>query len=191
MVGKVEAKIRMTHLPPSMIAAFQHRAARVAIAASSMRGKGNRGAVAAGRTFLAQLPLHPFGATRPKAFRTALDNATFGLVRAFPRGARHWGLARKGLNIFLRECLYTVYLSNQYSLYRAEMHFEIPLDSITGKALHSASDGFLPRWQTVRGLEPDVSDRFQAFATHLAGGRGYARVHLDAELWGQRLPAKG
>jgi hypothetical protein len=105
---------------------------------------------------------------------------------AFPSGAKHWGLARKGLNIFLRECLYTVYICNEYSLSCAETSFEIPLDSITGKALYRESGKKLPRWKTVRGLDPDLSDRFQAFAAQLGTARGYARVHLDAEWWGQR-----
>ena len=179
----------MTRLPHPMIVALQHRAARIAIAASSMRGKGSNGAVPAGREFLARLPLRPFSAAQPGTFRRALDAATSDLIEAFPRGARHWGLARKGLNIFLRECLYTVYISNEYSLDRAEKHFEIPLDSITGKALCRASQNSLPSWRTVRGLEPAVSDRFQAFAAQLANDRGYARVHLDAEWWGQRLVA--
>ncbi len=90
------------------------------------------------------------------------------------------------MNIFLRECLYTVYLRDAYDLGAAESFFEVPLDSLTGQALHEASPKTLPRWQTVRGLERSVSDKFQQVASRVARKRGVARVHLDAVWWGQR-----
>lgn len=110
-------------------------------------------------------------------------------MRSFPRPARHWGLARKGLNIFLRECLYTVYLRDAYCLGVAESYLEVPLDSLTGNALYQVSGRTLPRWRTVRGLERNVSDAFQQVASRLGRERGIARVHLDAVWWGQRAAA--
>ncbi|MGE3843430.1 MAG: hypothetical protein AB7I50_17805 [Vicinamibacterales bacterium] len=115
-----------------------------------------------------------------------LDRATDALVRRLPQSARHWGLARKGLNIFLRECLYTVYLRDRHHLDRAEQFLEVPLDSLTGKELHSASHGRLRRWRTVRGLDRSTSQAFQEEAMRIARSRGIARVHLDAEWWGRR-----
>jgi hypothetical protein len=112
-----------------------------------MRGAGSRGVVAAGRPFLCKLELRRFAAR----FRRAIDRATDGLIRAFPRPARHWGLARKGLNIFLRNCLYTSHLRDAYELGIAGSFFEVPLDSLTGRALYEVSDRTLPRWQTVGG----------------------------------------
>ena len=52
-----------------------------------------------------------------------------------PKGAQAWGTARKALNIFLRDALYTTYLSKRYGLPRAEASLEIPLDSITAVRL--------------------------------------------------------
>lgn len=176
----------MTGLQDDILKALQFRAARGSLGASSMRGMGSRGVVDAGRPFLGHLDLRRFATARERQFITELDRATDGLMRVFPRSARHWGLARKGLNIFLRECLYTVYLRDVYNLGLAERFFEVPLDSLTGRALHEAAPQTLPRWKTVRGLERSLSDEFQKVASRLARQRGIARVHLDAVWWGQR-----
>jgi hypothetical protein len=181
-----EEHFGMTKLPDDILAALQCRAARASLGASSMRGAGSRGVVGAGREFLSDLDLSRFSTPSERQFGSALDRATEGLIRAFPRSARHWGLARKGLNLFLRECLYTVYLRDAYNLGVAESLFEVPLDSFSGRALREASLQPLPRWQTVRGLEKTVSDEFQRVAARLGRELGIARVHLDAVWWGQR-----
>jgi hypothetical protein len=154
-----------------------------------MRGRGNRGVVLRGRQFLSSLDLSVFGTENPRRFREELDNATSGLRRSFPKGARHWGLARKGLNLFLRECLYTVYLRDAHRLDRAEVFFEVPLDSLSGHALWEGSRRALPRWKTVRGLNREISDQFQSVASELARQHNVARVHLDALWLGQRTKA--
>jgi hypothetical protein len=181
----------MTLAPTDLLDALQARAARTALGPSSMRGAGSAGVVAAGRPVLRELQLGTFATSRARRFRAALDQATERLLRSFPRRARRWGLARKGLNIFLRDCLYTVYLRDAYGLGLAESLYELPLDSITGRALFSAARGELPRWTAVRRLRPAVSDRYQAFAAGLSRERGFARVHLDAFWWGQRGDATG
>lgn len=151
-----------------------------------MRGRGSEGAVKAGRAYLGDLSLADFGTSDPKRFRRALDDATLELKVAFPENSRYWGLARKGLNIFLRDCLYTIYLCNAYLLDSAESSFEIPLDSLTGEALHKAI-AQLPRWRTVRALTPELSDEYQEAATNLAVSKGIARVHLEVFWWGSRI----
>lgn len=110
----------------------------------------------------------------------------FGLQRAFPEGDRYWGLARKSLNIFLRDCLYTVYLREAHGLQLAERYFEVPLNSLTGCAPHKTAPHRLPRWRTVRSLTADFSDMYQTVATEIARSRGIARVHLDVFWWGSR-----
>ena len=176
----------MRKLPKDLFVAIQSRCARAALGPSSMRGAGSGGVVAAGRAYLCVLQLTQFATADARQFRCALDRATLGLMHSFPRPAHHWGLARKGLNLFLRDCLYTVYLRDAYGLGIAEAFFEIPLDSFTGRALASQSEATLPRWKTVRGLDPALSDRFQLVGSHLARTRGISRVHLDAYWWGQR-----
>lgn len=101
-----------------------------------------------------------------------------------PSDARSWGLARKLLNIFLRDCLYTVYLRDAYHLDRAEAHLEIPLDSITSAELRANSKrGELPAWRGVRDLTWRTSREYQRVGSRVAKELGIERVHLDAYWW--------
>jgi len=125
-------------------------------------------------------------ATRDRAsFERALDGHTRRLIVALPKRGATWGLARKLLNIFLRDSLYTGYLSKAYGLASAEGLLEIPLDSITAKHLRKAAPE-LPRWRGVRHLDPHVSAAYQAAALLVAKRERTARVHLDAYWWGAR-----
>jgi hypothetical protein len=167
-----------------LLQAFQSRAARVAVGASTVRGRGNAGVVAASREFLRHLDLAGFGDPRERSFNRRLDAATDALRRSLPRGARHWGLARKVMNIFLRDCLYTTYLDRAFGLRRSEAYFELPLDAITATHLkRAAGRGRLPAWSGVRHLTAPVSATFQEAAAAEAKRRGIQRVHLDAIWW--------
>jgi hypothetical protein len=170
-----------------LLNAMQHHHARVAISSSSMRGAGSPGVVAAARDFLGKLSLRPFGTSSQPEFQAHLDHATRRLLRALPQKERRWGRARKGLNIFLRDCLYNTYLRRHYKLGLAETFFEVPLDSIIGARLVKTSPkGALPRWGTVRALTEQTSATYQARAAILAAEQRVARVHLDAMWWGAR-----
>ena len=165
--------------------AIQSRAARSAVGASAARGRGNAGVVRAARAHLRNANVRKL-VVSPKLFERRLDQETDALCAALPRGARHWGVARKLLNIFLRDCLYTTYLEAEYRLRAVEKLLEIPLDSVTAKTLKRASGrGGLPRWRGVRHLTPSESAAFQAEALSEAKRRGIARVHLDAFMWSQ------
>ena len=88
------------------------------------------------------------------------------------------------LNIFLRDCVYTAYLTDRFRLEKLEPKLELPLDSITAKALkRTASRGVLPPWPGVKHLSPFTSKVFQAAAANEATRLGIARVHLDAVWW--------
>jgi hypothetical protein len=166
------------------LAAIQARTARVAIGASTARGRGNKGAAKAARSFLCGLKLAPFAVRSRAAFAAQLDRATAQLLSALPRKAQRWGLARKFLNIFLRDCFYTTYLARAYHLDRAEQLFELPLDSITAKELRKAAGReHLPRWPGVRKVTKDVSARYQVIALEEAKKEKIARLHLDAKYW--------
>src|SRR5207253_2583087 len=113
-----------------------------------------------------------------------LDRSTNELCAVLPRNDQYWGLARKILNVFLRDCLYTGYLAEAYHLQCIERYLELPLDSITTKQLRRvAGRGVLPSWPGVRQVTPDVSAQFQAVAAKEAKNQKIARVHLDALWW--------
>lgn len=165
------------------LAAVQARAARIACGPSTTRGQGP-GVMSAGRQFLAQLPLSQFSAS---CFEQCLDDATKQLCTSFPEAGQSWGLARKILNIFLRDALYTTYLADTFNLKEVEAKLEVPLDRITARQLcQDAGRGVLPRWRGVRHLTPRESASYQESAANLAASKGIARVHLDTYFWGQR-----
>ena len=164
--------------------AVRSRAARSAATASAVRGRGNTGTVDASRAYLRHMDLTPFGS--PSGFAAALDQETARLLAKLPIGAQHWGMARKVLNIFLRDCLYTTFLEKEFHLSRADAAFELPLDSITVTHLkRAAGRGLLPPWPGVRHLSKQNSDLFQKAAAEEANRRGLTRVHLDAVWWAQ------
>jgi hypothetical protein len=175
--------------PFDLLTAIQSRTARIAVGPSTVRGLGVPGVVAAARTFLREMPLQPFATSRPKTFRKVLDAQTLALQNALPRHARHWGVARKVLNIFIRDAVYATHLREAYGLSASEHLLEIPLDSLTGEELYQSSRPRLPRWPGVRHLSPDVSDRFQLEAQRIAAAVPTARIHLDAYWWSVKRDA--
>jgi hypothetical protein len=166
---------------------IQVRTARIAASASAARGQRTPGLVAAARKYFETLPLRQFGVSRPRLFKKRLDRATLELMRTFPKKGRSWGVARKLLNIFLRDAFYTTYLCDAHHLGSAEHNYELPLDSITARRLRlEASQNAIPRWHGVKHLTPEMSDIFQAAAAAVASLQGIARIHLDASWWGDR-----
>lgn len=167
-----------------LLQAFQSRAARIAVGASTVRGRGNVGVVAASRQYLRQLGLSIFGRPTRAQFVASLNSATIELRDSFPQGANHWGIARKVLNIFLRDCLYTTYLDAAFGLHKNEAYFELPLDSITAGHLKRVTGrGRLPAWPGVKHLTEPLNATFQEAAIAEADRRRISRVHLDAIWW--------
>lgn len=177
-----------------LIRAIQARTAAVAISPSTVRGQGGEGVVGAARDFLAALDLRRFGVSDKEAFRNELKAATKELMAVLPEKARSWGIARKCLNIFLRDAFYTCYLRDEYGLALAEDFYEIPLDGVVVKELKKrAGRGKLPRWDTVKRLKWEDSLAYQKYARELAQGMKITRVHLDTYLWvnGRKTPKPG
>lgn len=166
-----------------LVVALQKRTAALAIGASTVRGAGRAGAAKSAREHFATLKLARFSVSTERRFRNQLNRETNALLRGLPPGARHWGLARKLLNIFLRDCLYNAILSEAYSLDKIERWLEVPLDSHVGKRLYDESPSGLPRWSTIKGLTPSVSDVYQFVARKVAARRGIAPIHLDVLYW--------
>ncbi len=119
-----------------------------------------------------------------KRFQLWLDRQTELLLDTLPIKNRPWGAARKAINLFLRDALYNQYLCKQFKLQLIESWLEIPLDSAVVKGLKLQSNpGELPRWPGLKDLEPNLSEKFQFFASKRANLKGVARVHLDMYLW--------
>jgi len=118
-----------------------------------------------------------------------LDDLTKRFITAMPEGAKHWGMARKCLNLFFRDSLYNFYLREAHGLGKFESVMEIPLDSYVGNALRNKRPA-LPAWDKVIKLTEADSAQFQAAAADIAAETGTFRVHLDLGYWrGETSPA--
>lgn len=153
-----------------------------AVGASAFRGQG-KGAVGRMRRGLEKLDLSGVRKlSKETTFRNWLDEKTDELAK---RGKVRWGTARKALNLFLRDCLYSRYLCPRFGFKKVERWMEIPLDSVIAKELkrRSGRRTLLPPWKGLKGLRREDSRRFQDFARELARDEGMARVHLDVGMW--------
>jgi hypothetical protein len=168
-----------------LIRIMQARVARVAVGPSTVRGYG-AGVVAASQNFLARLKLEPIADLELSEFPRKLDRLTLSLIDALPPDAQHWGLARKVLNIGLRDIVYARHLCAHYpGLAQLEPVLELPLDGIVGKRLRE-QDPTVPRWKRIKDVSPDSSRMYQQAASCIAKSHGIARIHLDALWWGVR-----
>jgi len=165
---------------------LQRKVAISALPASALRGQGHKGLTKSAREYLAEVNLEPFGISNTRRFRARLDRKTKDLIRHLPARARRWGVARKALNLFLRDCFYNHYLRRRFKLERAEHCLEIPLDQIVASGLQSRLANSLPSWPGVKHLTPDISATYQDAAKRVAHKQRLSRVDLDVYLWTER-----
>lgn len=164
---------------------LRKRIAKTSIGASTARGMGPKGTVAAARDYLGELKLSEFSISTEKEFKSVLDCKTskYCNYQKLPDGTLHWGAARKFLNPFLRDIVHNKYLCEKYHLSQIEPWLEIPLDSNVGKQLRREPEGqVLPRWTTVTGrdgIDKQKNKKYQDVASQVAERQGVLRIHLD------------
>lgn len=162
---------------------MQRHTATTCIAPSSLRNQGP-GVLVAARTRLSKISLARIPHSSAVRFGAWLDRETEKILDQLPIRERPWGVARKALNLFLRDALCNQYLARTYGLNEVQQWLEIPLDSIVARTIRSKSlPGTLPAWPGLKHLQREVSDDYQAVAQDMAAERRMARVHLDMYLW--------
>lgn len=169
--------------PASLTEALVSRVARVAVGPSVVRGS-REGTVASARARLRTVDLSEFGTSDAEEFSAALDKWTNAMRRALPGDAR-WGLARKVLNIFIRDAVYNAHLRAAFHLDQCEPLCELPMDRIVAKHLASASVTKVPKWEGVNELGRLENALFQKAASEVAAAIGVHRLHLDSFWWSQ------
>lgn len=168
----------------------RERTAQTSIGASTVHGS-QEGTAAAAREVLRNVDLAKFSQCRSKiAFHSLLDKKTNNLQAELPE--EQWGLARKCLNIFLREAFYNRYLSEYFKLKKLEPWLELPLDSHVAKQIKSrAKDSKLEKPTAFPGVgkvTPAINKEYQDLAKQLLKEDSECRpfksiVHLDLLFW--------
>jgi hypothetical protein len=97
-----------------LINQIHNRVAQTAVGPSALRNQGGRYVVQRAREFLRRIDLSRFNVKTEAEFRRRLDKLTEALRSSLPPGARNWGTARKALNLFLRDAVYSFYLREHY-----------------------------------------------------------------------------
>ena len=163
---------------------LHNRIAELAVGPSALRNQGATGVINAAREYFKKADALFFVAANKREFGHRLDRATEELRRRFPRNARHWGTARKAINLFLRDVSYSSVLSRHYHMERVEQWLEVPLDRDVSRGIQSDfREGVLPQWKGVKHLTPKDSATYQKAAQTIANEKQLARVHLDLFYW--------
>jgi hypothetical protein len=168
----------------NLINALRRRMASTSVGPSAARNMGPKGTISAARDYLASLDLRKFIKKSEKDFAKYLNETTIDFAKHLPPRARHWGSARKFLNIFLRQVIYNRFLCEHYNLYHIEPWLEVPLDSHVAKELRKERGGdVLPRWKTVISVDSETNHKYQEYAAKVAKMNNMHRVHLDVLYW--------
>ena len=173
------------HRDQKFLCDLQQFLARYSTTGSFGRIAGSAGNQGAARKYLANLNLCRFTIVDEDGFAKALDEATEELERAMPKPI--WGFARKGMNIFLRDCFYNKYIHDHYRLKVVGPLLEVPLDHYVAQGIQEdirRSEGTSLGWESIRKLDRCTSKALQEGASRIAARKQLLRVHLDLKWWG-------
>lgn len=172
---------------------LHRRLSQIAIGASAIRNQGSGGLIKILRHYFeTKVNLEHFikSLLDEIEYRRFLDEHTSQVLTLFPDTAQSWGAARKGLNLFLREIIYSKFFSHHFSLpdnfaefNRLVKFMEVPLDKYVADGLISDSNGQLPKWINIKHLTPSLSETYQSQAFIIATQENVARVNLDLKYW--------
>jgi hypothetical protein len=171
------------NMKEDFIAQMQKKVAVSAVGASAVRGQP-KGTIEVARGHLARIALGHVPRRDALRFAEWLDRRTEEMTFGAQARAVPWGVARKCLNLFLRDAFYNRYLHEEYNLAPIERMLEVPLDGVVGRFLIRArKDGSLKSWPGLKRLTPEHSTQFQKVAARIADAEGIPRVHLDIFVW--------
>ena len=168
---------------------LHRRLSQIAIGASSIRNQGSGGLIEILREYFeTEIDLGQFikSLVVETQYEEFLNRHTSHILARFPDKAKSWGAARKGLNLFLREIIYSKFFSHRFSIpdnfddFNQMVKFmEVPLDKEVALGLIVDSNGKLPKWINIKHLTPTISETYQNQAFIIAAQENLARVNLD------------
>ena len=158
----LESILESTMTQSDFIDKIHKRLSIVSVGASALRNQGSLGIVDIARDYFYQsISLDDFieKLSSPDQFCKFLDDNTTKLLKKFPVDGQSWGAARKGLNLFFREVVYSKFISEHYKLPTSLDDFnerikylEVPLDFYTATAIYNATNGEISKWKSIKKL---------------------------------------
>lgn len=164
----------------------------ISVGASALRNQGSPGLISVAREYFYNIDVDEFMSTltNESMYNNFLEYHTDILVSKFPENGKSWGGARKGLNLFLREIVYNKFFSDHYGLpthynqFNEKIRFmEVPLDKDVATGIYGETGMDLPKWISIKSLNPDISRQYQHAALEIAQRENHARVSLDLRYW--------
>ena len=172
---------------------LHRRLSQIAIGAPAIRNQGSGGLIKILRQYFeTKVDLEHFikSVANETQYGEFLNGHTSKVLTLFPDTAQSWGAARKGLNLFLREIIYSKFFSHRFSLpddfeeFNQFVKFmEVPLDKEVAHGLIADSNGQVPKWINIKHLTPTLSATYQSQASIIATQENVARVNLDLKYW--------
>jgi len=172
---------------------LHRRIAQLAVGASAIRNQGGSGLIETCRNYFeSKIDINDFFTVLIKKdkYLEFLDFHTDEIVKLFPDGAKSWGAARKGLNLFFRDICYNTYFAHKFQLpidfkenNEKLKYMEVPLDKDVATRLVKEFPEELPKWNSIKNLTKVDSEKYQKKAEDLAQKKEIAKVHLDLIFW--------
>jgi hypothetical protein len=168
------------------------RIAQVSIGASSLRNQGDKGIIGYMRNYFEKkIDVDVFFnlLKNENEFKVFLNSHT---TQIFQQNEVKipWGAARKGLNLFLRDLVYSNYFSHKFKIPSDFIEFniavrnlEVPLDNDVAQGIIHDSRNENLKWNTIKRLRYETHESFQNQALLIANEKGIARVNLDLIYW--------
>lgn len=177
----------MTTPHDTFITNLLYRTAQAAIGPSALRKQGASGVISAAREAAAKIDVRKLSECNVQTFPAFLNEATDALLNRFPDKAKNWGAARKAINLYFRDLVYNADLSMYFQLKPVRELLEVPLDKDVATGLLDQPEGkSLPKWTSIKGLQPKTSAAYQAVAAKVASRHQVCRVDLDVFFWRAR-----
>jgi hypothetical protein len=117
-------------------------------------------------------------------FKSLLDSYTSKLKQKLgnPVKHEHWGLCRKAINLYLRDCYYNKIINEHFKLDKIAAYLETPIDSLAMKSLWKYTTSV--KKSTIKRLNKITHQEWQKAATLLSKANGLPyRVDADLEIY--------
>lgn len=168
---------------PNMIELHQKRISRTCIGANSTHGTlGKNGLNILHQNLYPIIKLKDVAACKSdNEIKTLLDSYTSKLKQkiAKPIHPEHWGMCRKAINLYVRDCYYNKILNEHFSLDKVANDLETPIDSFAMKAL--AKHTSFVKKSTIKALNKNTHQEWQKAAKLFAQENGLPN-RVDGDL---------